>query len=279
MRRKITVLSPPEMVDDVLFDMTHMVLDSPIYEHSHDCIEITVACSGTAIHTTEKGSEKLQKGDVFLIPPGASHAFSECRAFEHFNISCSPDMLSRIGINLAFIHGINELFQRSTRISSFHLNSTEFNDAKRIIDTMFEAYGRDKKSERGNLRANFAMLLCLFAQAYSLHHESDKIAGRLDKVIAYINEHFKGKITLPEIAKIANLSVSQLVRTFKQNCGTPPGNYILELRLNEGRRLLNNTNLAISEIAYLSGFNDTNYFSRAFRKRFGTAPNQCRKKN
>jgi len=278
MKRKIQVLSPPEMVDDVLFDMTHTVLNSPIAEHAHNCIEITIACAGTAVHTTRDGTESLQKGDVFLILPGATHAFSECRGFEHFNISCSPDILSRIGINLAFIHGINELFQRSPGTSNFHLNNTEFNDAKRIIDTMFDAYGRDKKSERGNLRANFAMLLCLFAQAYSLHHNSDRIAGRLDKVITYINEHFKEKIKLPEIAKIANLSVSQTVRIFKQNCGTTPGNYILELRLNEGRRLLKNTNLAVSETAYISGFNDTNYFSRAFRKRFGITPVQCRKK-
>jgi len=131
-------------------------------------------------------------------------------------------------------------------------------------------------TEKGNLRSCFAMLICLFAQAYSLYHNKDSVAGRLDDAMTYMNEHFKEQIALPEIAAVAALSVSQFVRVFKQNFGTTPIDYIIELRFNESCRLLKYTELAVAEIAYLVGFNDSNYFTRLFQKRFGITPWQAR---
>jgi AraC-like DNA-binding protein len=264
------------MVDDILFDMTSSILSAPMAEHAHNCIEITITCGGNATHIAGGMTEHLQRGDVFIILPGCSHSLKDCRKFDHINISCSTDIFARVGINLAFIHGVKDLFVNSRKLTSFHLNNKEFIDAKHLLYTMLEAYLKNKKEEKGNLRAYFAMLICLLAQSYSLHHNSDIASGRLDKVLNYVNEHFREKISLPEIANIANLSVSQLVRIFKKNYGMTPVDYIIELRLNEARRLLGNTTLAVSEIADITGFNDSNYFSRAFRKRFGITPIKSR---
>ncbi len=277
MKKNIRIIAPSEMVDNVLFDMSHYVLDEPLIEHSHDCIEIGFTLSGNAVQVRGDATEKLRRGDVFIILPGGSHRMPECHGFEHINISCSADILTRTGVNLGFIHGMKELFDNPQRSVSFHLTNSEFNDARQLIDTMFRAYRRNRAEEQGNLRSYFAMLICLMAQSFSLHHNSQSVAGRMDGAVAYINEHYKGKLLLPEIAGMASLSVSQFVRVFRKQYDTTPIDYVLELRLNEARRLLQFSNMSVSEIAYHVGFNDTNYFSRLFKKKYGHPPSQIRR--
>ena len=264
------------MVDDVLFDMLYSIRNIPCDQHLHDCIEIAITYSGHATHVAGNTQEELQQGDVFIILPGCSHGLPQCDNFEHVTISCSPQILERIGINLSFIHGVRELFTSLRGVTSFHLNRLEFNDARNLINTMLTAYEKNKAEEKGNLRSYFAMLLCLFAQSYSLHHKSNSVTARIDKAILYMNTHFKQPILLPEIAAIANLSVSQFGRIFKKYFDTSPIDYILDLRLNESRRLLKYTELNIAEISYIVGISDTNYFSRIFKKKFGISPRQAR---
>jgi len=279
MKEKYPVLSPQVKVDDTLFDMAYSVRDIPASWHGHSCIEIVVACGGIALHRRDEATEQLQRGDISIILPSGLHELTECRQFEHFTISCTPEVLSRLGINLSFIHGARELFAAPEKSVSFHLNHSEFNDARRLINIMWEAYNRDRISEKGDLRSCFAMLICLFAQSYSLHHHQDSAASRLDNAVTYMNEHYKGKVVLPEIAAVAALSVSQFVRVFKAKFGNTPIDYVIELRLNESRRLLKYSDLAVSEIAYLVGFSDSNYFSRLFKKRFQCTPTKCRNNN
>lgn len=61
-------------------------------------------------------------------------------------------------------------------------------------------------------------------------------------------------------------------RLFASSCHTTPGNYILSLRMQHAGELLKNTTLSIAQVAFQSGFNDSNYFSRQFRKFYNASP-------
>jgi len=58
--------------------------------------------------------------------------------------------------------------------------------------------------------------------------------------------------------------------------GTPPGEYLINLRLRKALLLLNFPN-SIAEIARLSGFSDSNYFKDSFKKKYGVTPRNYRK--
>jgi AraC-like DNA-binding protein len=78
------------------------------------------------------------------------------------------------------------------------------------------------------------------------------------------------------VAAEAGISLRYLQKLFTQRGATCSG-FIDSLRLDHAGRLLlrramANTHQPISEIAYSSGFNDYNYFSQRFRRRFGYAP-------
>ena len=73
------------------------------------------------------------------------------------------------------------------------------------------------------------------------------------------------------------LSNTQVFRKLKALTGLSPGRYILKMRLQKARTLLQTTDLNVSEVAYETGFTDPNYFSRAFRKEFDASPSAMRK--
>lgn len=80
-----------------------------------------------------------------------------------------------------------------------------------------------------------------------------------------------------QLSQAALLSLSQLYRKMKALTGEPPNAFIRKIRLHRAMELLETTDRNVSEIAYEVGFNDPNYFSRAFNKAFGKAPSEYRK--
>ncbi|MBB3046679.1 transcriptional regulator GlxA family with amidase domain [Litorivivens lipolytica] len=95
-------------------------------------------------------------------------------------------------------------------------------------------------------------------------------------VQSYISKHFSGPIQLSQLAEQAGLSERSLTRRFKQATGQSPLDYLNTIRLRTARELLQQSNLAISDIAQTSGILDPNYFSRLFRREYGVTPKQYR---
>lgn len=80
-----------------------------------------------------------------------------------------------------------------------------------------------------------------------------------------------------KLSQSVQLSSSQLYRKLKAIMDETPNKFIQKVRLNHASHLLKTTDLNISEIAYTVGFNDPNYFSRAFSKEFSKSPGRIRK--
>lgn len=108
------------------------------------------------------------------------------------------------------------------------------------------------------------------------HRQEKQLLERIDQAIArnFENEHFNSGALCREV----NLSKMQVYRKIRQSTGRSTALYIRLKRLERGRQLLEETDWAITEIAYRVGFKDPNYFSRAFLQEFGLRPRELRKK-
>lgn len=97
----------------------------------------------------------------------------------------------------------------------------------------------------------------------------------LNKVINLINDNLdNGDFDIDSFSKNIGLSSSQLYRKIKGVSGVSPNEFIRTYRLREAAKLITQTNLSMSEIAYKVGFNDSLYFSKCFKKQFGVAPSK-----
>ena len=100
----------------------------------------------------------------------------------------------------------------------------------------------------------------------------------LEIPINYIHANFSENLSLEKLSEISCISISALERRFKKHLGRTPSQYINEVRLREARRLVIETDIPISQIAFQCGFIDPSYFSKRFCKTYGKPPSKLRKK-
>jgi AraC-like DNA-binding protein len=95
--------------------------------------------------------------------------------------------------------------------------------------------------------------------------------------VDFIRAHYHRHLTIEELAGVTHLSVSALERRFKKYLTKTPKQFINEVRLENARRLLIETDIPISQVGDETGFTDHSYFSKQFRLFFGELPSDFRK--
>jgi len=97
------------------------------------------------------------------------------------------------------------------------------------------------------------------------------------KIQSYIELHFQdSELSVATISEALHLSHSQLYRKLKAVTGKTLSQFIRSIRLEKALHFIETTDLTIAEIAYKVGFNDPNYFTRAFKKEFNKVPGDYR---
>jgi YesN/AraC family two-component response regulator len=90
--------------------------------------------------------------------------------------------------------------------------------------------------------------------------------------VNYISDHYCSKIELACMANIAGMSVSCFQRAFKKRMGINFTAYVNNLRISRAKKMLENYNLSIGEIAYSNGFSNQYHFTRTFKKITNISP-------
>lgn len=101
---------------------------------------------------------------------------------------------------------------------------------------------------------------------------------RLQRVCNYMESSSDLDLGIPEFARVANYSPGHLIRTFNAVYGKTPHAVLIEQRLKRALRLVNDTELSITEVAHASGFEDRCSFARSFKRRFGETASAVRER-
>ena len=99
----------------------------------------------------------------------------------------------------------------------------------------------------------------------------------LIEALNYIDQHLDGKLTLPELAQLSCMSVPSFCKKFKEQTKMTVTQYINEKRVAYASTLLKQSNYSLEEVAELTGFSNTNYLLRVFKKSTGKTIGQFRK--
>ena len=92
----------------------------------------------------------------------------------------------------------------------------------------------------------------------------------------YIDKYYFKKIKLEMFSKEYYMSREHLTRCFKEEFGCGIYKYVLKVRMENAKKMLDNPNIKICNVADKVGYSDYNYFSKAFKKYFGISPSVCR---
>ncbi len=97
-----------------------------------------------------------------------------------------------------------------------------------------------------------------------------------EQVSSYIHNHYMEDMTVHSLAEYSGVNENRLFYVFNKYTGGGPGDYLITYRLNRAKEMLTTCNVPIQEVARNVGYSDALYFSRIFRKRFGTSPSSFR---
>ncbi|GAA4464090.1 two-component regulator propeller domain-containing protein [Nibrella saemangeumensis] len=128
---------------------------------------------------------------------------------------------------------------------------------------------------RKRLRAKFSRMLYLQPADVPIESAEEQF---LKKAIAFIETHLADpELEVQQLEQELGMSNTQLYRKLKALTGKGGNDLIRNIRLQRAARLLQTSGRQVAEVAYQVGFNDPNYFIRAFRKEFGVSPGEYAK--
>lgn len=112
-------------------------------------------------------------------------------------------------------------------------------------------------------------------------HPADRLPRRsgsrlVDAAAALMRRHTEEPLTVPDIAGQLGVTQSRLSSAFRKVLGLTAAAAYRQIRMGEARRLLENTDLAVSEVAGRCGYEDSAAFARAYRETHGISPRQTR---
>ncbi len=247
-------------VDNIAKD----VLEYP--QHYHGLFEIYYMENGSCQYFIDNCSYLVERGDIVLIPNGIIH-----------NTKYSDNNYSRSLINCSkyFIpKSVVELIPNFKYIYRNENIKLEIDDIFRKIK---KDYGKQDEFSMESLRSLVYMLFILLAR--NPNQKVNKVIKNkyIYKTIEYIKANFSSNVSLADAAKLCSVSQEHLSRTFKQETGYCFSEYLMSIRFKHAENLLMNGNLSIIETANRCGFEDSNYFSYMFKKKYGISPSEFKK--
>lgn len=255
--------------------------DAPF--HFHPEYELTLIVKGEGQRFVGKQVDNFSDGDLVFLGSHLPHCW------------INHQRENQTELSEAIVVQFNQHF-----LGEDFFNLNEFLAIKMFLDKSkagFDIQGNDKKKITARL---FEMMLAsptqqililldildILSRAVQLKPidlsfaENDfKVSetSRFQKVFSYLITHYKEDISLAEIAGIADLSPTSFCRYFKSITQQSFVEVLLEFRIKQACHLLLNTDMAIREIAFQSGFDDIPYFNRIFKKKKGISPKQYKK--
>ena len=99
----------------------------------------------------------------------------------------------------------------------------------------------------------------------------------VERAKIYLENHIDQPLSAADVAAALFMNADYLSRLFKNECGITLKEYILKIKMESARNLLQTTALPVSVIASKLGYDNFSYFSQAYRRVMGVSPTDERK--
>ncbi len=224
----------------------------------------------------------LDERDILLISGGDIHGFDVKgnkgkRIFIQFDIS-------KFG-GFGFDNSLKSLISKTRKISSKSDNELHRSIEEQIVK-IIDDYSRNDIASPLYLSARIYDILSILARHFANRIKdeipdsgSKRIYGlrKLNGAFKYIEENYQNDITLKSVASASGFSEYYFSRLFKEVTDKNFNSYLREFRVKKAEKLLAESDMSITQIAYTSGFKSITSFNRTFKEVKGCTPTEYKK--
>ena len=254
--------------------------------HGHEYAELVVVLGGRCLHRTEFESYQIERGDVFVMTGARMHGFQQAEGLRLCNIQFDPywffDGLGDLQEMMGF-HGFFDLETRRPEGRSFRqrlcLDDNALAEIEGVLRQIETEFRGDSGGRRTIISSLFLMLATRLSRFYEAEHGAcERVAAvAVAAVAAHIRRNFRRPIRIEELATTAELSTSQLQRSFKRFYGITPIVMVNHLRIEAACELLADQDRELNSIAEELGYSSASFFSTQFRQFMDMTPRDFRK--
>lgn len=253
--------------------------------HTHNYIEVIYMCSGSTTHIIDGKKVVLQTGDLLFLNQNVKQEVFPADAGDiAVNFIILPEFFDTVFTMLGeeenllrdFLVGC--LCERDAQIHYLHFQVADVLPIQNLVENLIWSLKNDSSNKRHinqvTMGLLFLQLLNYTDQMYASSHSFEE--KLILHVLHYIDEHYKDA-SLTELAKELGYDVYWLSRTIKKYTGQTYKALLQTKRFNQALYLLQHTTLSVNDIILATGYDNTSYFYRTFKRRFNLSPSDYRK--
>lgn len=235
-------------------------------QHYHNVYELYYLTEGSCSYFIEDRSYDIQAGDLVIIPERTIHkttypSGAHARKLINFSRHYLPKSAIASLASLTYVYRNREIAP--------------------VVDSLFgqieEEYKRRDDYTDDVLKSYVRLLILTLARNKNEARGDSSGSEFIESAVKYIRESYAQEVTLEGVARMHSVSPEHLSRCFKRETGFGFCEYLGLIRLQHAEQLLSTApDMSISEVAYSSGFNDSNYFSDRFKREYGVSPMKFR---
>lgn len=239
--------------------------------HAHDCVEIFFIMHGTGGFVIRNERISVKQNDFVIVNPSVEHTETVER----------PSIMDYIVIGLE-----GAAFLLKNQSQGYYAGSfAKYQGLFRELLTALSREATSREARYQTLCNDLIDILLIYigriAGLKIIENEGRDQARlgthRILWVKQYLDDNFTRSVNLDDIAAMVNLNKYGIIRLFKQLYGVSPMRYMLDRRYEEACFYLKTSSVSIKQIAELSGFSSSNYFSQMFQRREGVSPTEYRR--
>ena len=253
-------------------------------KHKHNYVEVIYMCQGTTTHILNGSKVILEAGDLLflnqnaeqeILPAGEQDIavnFIVLPQFfdEAFNMAGMDNVLSR------FLLG--ELYTGGAAVSYLHFRVREVLPVQNLVENMvWTLVNRQPGARRINQVTMGLLLLQLmhYTECIDMSRNGSIRSPMVEAALREIEENYRAA-SLTDVAAAFHVGLPYLSAEVKRATGSTFKELLLHKRLDKAARLLRETRLTIQEVCAAVGYDNTSYFHRVFRRRYGKSPKEYR---
>lgn len=278
-------ISPLPFRNEFPFFLRREYLDhtSKISHRHNDFMALYVVRRGRGTRVVNGHPHSMARGDVFLMAPGSTHYFDAPIQLYLDAIYFRETLWSEREWQILLSHPVLESYccsglqafeDRGNTDYLGHLSPEPYATIENALSEMRNDYHLANEVQHVCVRNRLFNLLVQLAfwREAGLFSTRAGRRGGISKVLDFCDANFHKNIAVEQLAAMTHLSVPHFREVFTAEVGIPPTSYLRRLRLQHAQTLLRDRELAVADVARLSGFGGPTQLTRAFKKTFGMSP-------
>lgn len=245
--------------------------------HCHDHWEIFVITSGNILHTINNQSSVLKKGDMCLICPDDNHKvdfLSENTPAQHISFLIRNDYMERL--LACYGEQVSHVFKTRPTVG---VSSVSDEKLLNITNTVlnFKSFKMNTENKAFYCKILIGELLNIIMK--DQFKCVSQMPDWLSEFLFTLNNPYLQINTMEELAAQTPYSYSRLSRIFKETTGRTIHEYVVRVKINHAKELLQRSDMTVLEIATHLGYDSISNFNCTFKSIVGLSPTQYRRSN